>query len=336
MAHKLHIDKETRRASMMFVGKSPWHGLGTKLDKPATAQEAIVAASLGWNVTKRPLFTTTESGLPIMVKDRYAITREDSPATVLGVVGREYTPLQNVAAFSFFDPIVGKGAAVYHTAGVIGEGERVWILAKLPDNIQVIGDDMTHKYLLLSNSHDGESSVQIKFTPVRVVCNNTLTMALSHGPTINVRHLSDMEKRLREAEKMLGLIHKRFDEIGDAFKRMTKVQIDAKKLKEYFGLVFPDPGERSIDESRRARLLEKARENRGWAEVLFEGGAGIDIPGVRGTLWAAYNGVTQLIDHGESGLASRGHLDTIWFGQGYLTKARAFTLAEERMKVWQN
>jgi Domain of unknown function (DUF932) len=101
---------------------------------------------------------------------------------------------------------------VYHTAGALGNGERVWILAKLPDDIRVIGDDIANKYLLLSNRHDGYSAVQIKFTPIRVACQNTLTMALSQGPTLRVPHTKDVHQRLRIAANMLNTIKVRYND----------------------------------------------------------------------------------------------------------------------------
>ena len=142
MSHNLLI--QNGEASMMYVGGLPWHGLGTRLDRPATAKEAIQAAHLDWQVRKLPL-CAVDGLLHLPVRDRYGVARDGS-LDVLGVVGRDYTPVQNREAFAFFDPIVGKNAAIYHTAGALGRGERVWILAKLPDSIRVVGDDITDKY----------------------------------------------------------------------------------------------------------------------------------------------------------------------------------------------
>jgi phage/plasmid-like protein (TIGR03299 family) len=170
---------------MMYVGAEPWHGLGQKLDGPATSVEAIQAAHLDWDVIKVPLFTK-QRGRYRDIPNRFGVVRADKSSkgdtAVLGIVGASYKPFQNRQAFAWFDGIVGEGKAIYHTAGALGEGERVWILAKLPGEIRVLGDDVVNKFLLLSNSHDGESSIQVKFTPIRVVCNNTLTMALSKLP----------------------------------------------------------------------------------------------------------------------------------------------------------
>jgi phage/plasmid-like protein (TIGR03299 family) len=178
MAHNICI--QNGEASMFYVDEVPWHGLGTKLEGPATAQEAISAAKLDWPVIKIPLYAGGDGERKHRVPDRFAIVpahrwgREDCPA--FGIVGNDYTPLQNHEAFDFFDSIVGEKAAIYHTAGALGDGERIWILARLPTDIHVAGDAV-NKYLLLSNTHDGNNSVQAKFTPIRVVCENTLTMA---------------------------------------------------------------------------------------------------------------------------------------------------------------
>ena len=226
MAHNLEI--KNGEASMMYVGEEPWHGLGTKLESPASAAEAIEAAKLDWEVKKVPLYAGS-GRRRVALKNRFAVVRKDlwgkKQCEALGVVGSQYTPLQNREAFSFFDPIVGEKAAVYHTAGVLGDGKRIWILAKLPEDIRVINDDITHKFLLLSNSHDGTSAVQVKFTPIRVVCQNTLTIALNKGPTVWVVHTQNIHERLREAERLLGIVKEGFDEIEKTFKAMVQVEM---------------------------------------------------------------------------------------------------------------
>jgi len=149
--------------TMMYVNEVPWHRLGKRLENPATATEAIDAAGLGWDVQLQPLYTGPDRA--VKVKDRFAVCRIDrldhADGGQLGIVGRDYTPLQNREAFNFLDPLVGENAAIYHTAGSLRDGRRVWMLAKLPGEIRVIGDDIAEKYLLLSNSHDGGSSVRI-------------------------------------------------------------------------------------------------------------------------------------------------------------------------------
>ena len=319
---------------MFYIDQPPWHGLGQKLDKPATAEEAIRAANLDWETMTVPLFAE-KSSVRLDVKGTFGVVRKDlwgtKACTVLGIVGKQYTPLQNRDAFAFFDPIAGKGAAIYETAGVLGDGERVWILAKLPENIRVIGDDIVDKYLLLSNSHDGKSAVQVKFTPIRVVCQNTLTMALSEGPTLRIAHFKNLHKRLSQAEKLLGIIGKRFDGIEANFKEMVKVRLDGDRLSDYLSDVFPDPRDPENDGA-----LAAARRNRLFGEYFFEEGEGNRLPGVRGTLWAAYNGITELVDHRQTKQTDDGRLNSVWFGAGYSIKARAYAIATDRIGVWRN
>ena len=256
-------------ASMFYINEVPWHGLGARLNQPATAQEAIQAANLNWKVVKLPLFAGSKR---IPVVDRFAVVRRTgdlilSSDPVLGVVSNEYTPLQNWRAFEFFDPIVGQNAAIYHTAGALGQGERVWILAKLPGHIRVAGDDITEKYLLLSNSHDGKSSVTIKFTPVRVVCQNTLTLALNDGSAWRFSHHSDIHQKLKQAHEMLGLIHSRFGEMEQTFQAMSRVKLDSNRLAQYLSEVYPDN-----TEPDKQALVKRDRD---WSEHFFDQGRGI-------------------------------------------------------------
>ena len=221
-----------------------------------------------------------ESLLRLPVPDKYAVARENS-LDVLGVVGSSYTPVQNREAFAFFDPVVGKQAAVYHTAGALGKGERVWILAKLPDSIRVVGDDITDKFLLLTNSHDGTSSLQVKFTPVRVVCQNTLSLAINQGGAgIKISHHTDIHQRLKAAEKMLGIVRHQFDELADTFREMVQVPMNSNRLEKYLEYVYPEPKDRQPTESE----AECIARDRSWSEYFFDQGAGNRLKGVEGTL----------------------------------------------------
>ncbi len=335
MAHNLFIRND--QASMMYFGEAPWHQLGTRLDHPATAAEAIEAAQLNWTVSKVPLEAKVQGGhLPVPRK--YAIIRNDlllddlplfrnqdgkkNQSPVLGIAGQTYTPLQNVDAFTFFDPIVGEKAAVYYTAGVIGSGERIWILAKLPDDIRVVGDDITEKFLLLSNSHDGTSAVSVKFTPIRVVCQNTLSQALSQGPSIRIAHTPSLPLRLQQAHRLLGIVKVHYVKLGEAYKRMAARPIRPSELKAFLKDVFPDP----LDPDNE-RGKQRVAAFRAEAERRFVEGQGNSAPGVAGTLWAAYNGVVEFVDYGLPVTGRGGWLNSIWYGEGHYIKARAYDRA---------
>lgn len=334
MPHEIFVDHHGQ-ASFFCVREPAWHGLGTVLDRPATAAEAIRAAKLDWRVTKKRLVALDPHHM-LQIPGQYAVVREDRwghpDCPVFGIVGEEYTPLQNSAAFRFFDDVVGRKEAIYHTAGALGQGERVWILAKLPGEIRVVGDDVAEKYLLLSNSHDGSSSVQVKFTPIRVVCNNTLTMALRSGPTLRIQHNRRLRDRLSHARVDLGVIQRRFVDLEGGFRRMAAVQLDRDKLSEYLGLVFPEP-----PAGADGRSLRRVARERAEAERLFDQGIGSRLKGVTGTLWAAYNGVTEYVDHVRYPETSKDRrLESIWFGEGYQVKARAFKIADQQAARWLN
>lgn len=324
MGHNIKI--ENGEASMFYCGKEPWHGLGTKLERPATSAEAIEAAKLDWSVVKLPLIAVDPVSRNLVdVKKNFAVVPTDKigkpDCPVFGIVGENYTPVQNSEAFSFFDSIVGEGKAIYHTAGALGKGERIWILAKLPEDIIVTAEDHVGKYLLLSNSHDGNNSVSIKFTPIRVVCQNTLIAALKEGKTINVPHLKDVTARLEKSKEVLGIIDDVYKNIEVNFKKMVAYEIKKEKIDRYLEAVFPV--------SMNKNEIERDAENRGIMQQrkttyrLIEAGKGNNIGKVKGTLWAAYNGVTEMVDYTRKVYGDR-RLNSVWFGEGAKIKGRAY------------
>jgi phage/plasmid-like protein (TIGR03299 family) len=326
MAHELLIDNG--RVAMFYVDEEPWHGLGTRLDHPPSSQEAMRVAGLDWTVAKAPLYIAGGTRLH-EVPDRFALVREDKigqpDCDIFGIAGRSYVLLQNREAFQFFDPLVSDGTAIYETAGALGRGERVWIQARLQGDAEIVTGDPVRRFLLLSNSHDGSSSVQVKLTPIRVVCNNTLTRALSQGRTIQVRHDRDMKQRLEHAKELLGVVQAQYDELTALFRRLAAVLLTHERALNYFEDVFPD--------GSTAETAKRAVNDRRWARHFYEHGRGNDLPKVRGTLWAAYNGVTELVDHRRPMTADADfttkRLGSIWFGRGATIKGRALELATE-------
>lgn len=314
MGHNLNTTNG--KASMMYVGEVPWHRLGTRLEKAATAAEAIEAAGLGFTVVKMALKTAGAAGLE--VKAHFATVRTDT-LDVLGVVGSRYQPIQNKDAFTAFDSLVGEGEAIYHTAGVLGKGERIWLLARLPDYIRVNGDDIVEKYLLLSNSHDGSEVVRVKLTPIRVVCENTLTVALGGAEQeVRIRHTAQAGEKLRRAHEILGLANKLYAELDQIFNRMNEKKMESAMIANYVKAIFPDSPESKVP-SRKESIHNAIFE-------LAETGKGAEHS--KGSLWGAYNAVTEFVDHYRQPNAHAStRLKSMWFGSGAKVKKQAFKVA---------
>jgi phage/plasmid-like protein (TIGR03299 family) len=317
MSHDLFT--ENGKASMFYVGDDvPWHKLGTKLDNPATAEEAIQAAKLDYPVELRPLRAMLKGRRVLDVPKNFATVRMDTEE-VLSVVGSRYEVIQNVSAFSFFDGLVDRDEAIYHTAGVLGKGERCWILAKLPGYIRVGKNDEIEKFALLVNSHDGSTPTLAKMTSIRVVCSNTLSAAIQDGEqTVSIRHTANAREKLEEAHKILGLYNSLYAELEVVFNQMALKKLKPKDLVEYCKQLIPDNPDADSNtrtENMRGRILE-----------LHESGLGAELH--KGTAFGIYNAVTELVDHAEHNNPDR-HLKSIWFGSGERLKQKAFTLAKD-------
>src|SRR3990167_5415713 len=319
MAHNLNMDEEGK-ASMMYTGETPWHKLGTYLGENAvTAEEAIKAANMEWEVSLQNIqCDAIESTIPGFK----AVVRNDIEE-VLGIRKQKYTPYQNKDAFKVLDPFIGEGQAVLHTAGVLGKGERVWILAKLPGQLEVTKNDVIDKYFLLTNSHDGSTGIKLMFTPIRVVCQNTLQMALVSGQSsiMNIKHTKNHEIKIKQALKVLGLVEKIAEDFEIDAKKMYEFKMSDADIDAYLADIINITGE--------AKEKTKLYADKSYIRYrdYIEGGIGTDIQGVKGSLWGAYNAVTEAIDHPTRKVKDL--LQYSQFGAGRIIKDRAWDKAKK-------
>ena len=318
MAHEIE--------SMFFVHETPWHRLGTRLDAPPTTREAIVAAGLDWEIGLKPLVTSDGEAVT------HRATYRKSDGAILGVVGPAWVPLQNAEAFAFFDPFLGAGEATLETAGSLREGKRVWVLAKMnraPSVIVPKADDVVEKFILLSNSHDGSLAVRVGFTPVRVVCANTLSLAFDDKASklIRVRHQKNMERTLAAVRDVMNVANTAFEATAEQYRRLARTDIVASDLSRYVQLVFQPNKARVIVERPANDVGEESDKSRMHDTIaqLFESGRGNALPGVRGTLWAAYNAVTEYVSH-ERGRSDETRLNAL-FNDGAQLNQRALDVA---------
>lgn len=296
---------------------SPWHNLGVELNHPKTAREAIEKAGLDYTVVKRPLALKTGSK-----QAEYVIVRTGTD-DILGFVNESYEPIQNIDAFTFFDTLVAEGEAKYETAGVFGKGERIWILAKLPDYIKVHGNDIVNKYLLLTNSHDGSARVRVKLAPIRAVCNNTLTSALQGTGDLRISHAPNALRDWEQAVTMLGLSNSLYEQLDSVFNDMAAKKITEEQLREYVKALVPDN-----EEAQNTARTENIRNS---VLQLHDSGRGAHLS--RGTLWGAFNSVTEYTDHLLLNEDPATRLNSIWFGRGEQLKLKAFHLAKRMMRA---
>ena len=249
---------------------------------------------------------------------------------LLGLVSRRYQPLQNVDAFEFFDPIVGEKKAYFETAGVLGQGERIWVMARMPEAMEIVKGDDCYNYLLLSNTHTGDGSVIVKFTSVRVVCQNTLMMAMEDGQkAYRVRHSKKMQFKLDELASFLAITQKVFQRAQETFQMLATVEMTQAHLDEYFEAVFPRTAAQKKKGERPARW--------GYLQEIFEATPDLQLPNVHGTMWAAYNAITRFEDYKQPQQEEQPdqYLERIWFGGGADIKLAALAKATELAATWR-
>ena len=342
MAHNLNYNERTGKYSFFSVQQKAWHNLGQIVEQYPTSAEAIKYAGLDFEVIKSPLYThgkginitddgEIKEGRSILLPDNFATMRTDTN-TVFGVVGKDYQIVQNKDAFAFFDAIVGGGDGIlYETAGALGNGERIFITAKLPDYIRVgNGDDVTEKYIFLTTSHDGTGSITAAFTPVRIVCQNTLNAALGNmSNVIRIRHTSGAKQRLENAHKVMGLANQLSVQLEGIFNHWTKVHICDEEVKKLIQLAL-SPNKETLDALKKGADDELSTVFKNMVEDAFAYGMMADTQQMnttKGTIFGAYNAVTGYYQNVRNYKDDEAKLQSIVMGGTAQAKAqRAFEL----------
>jgi len=339
-----NINRFNGKHSFVTKIEPAWHRKGTILDHAFTAEEAIEHANMGYIVAKAPLYAKfsndkNDPNRGAEVPDYFATYRTDT-RDIFGIVGGRYEVIQNTAAFGFFDGIVGEGKAIYETAGVLGKGETIFLTAKLPTNIILPGDDIVEKYLVFSMAHDGSKAITAMFTPTRVVCANTLAIAMSNGThKVYIKHTKSAMDRINEAAELMGLVNKTSDVTSEILNAMAKKAINDDKLAEYIRLVFLTPEERKrLAETGDHRTAEISTRTIGVMEDVYDfalTGVGQDKLSTKGTLFGAYSSVTGWLFNKKEYRTDDTRLKNLIFeGSDYQLNNKAYNIAAELINQW--
>jgi phage/plasmid-like protein (TIGR03299 family) len=332
MAHNINRHEITGKDAFFSVQEKAWHGLGQIVQDYPTSKEAIVFAGLDFEVEKRPLFTNMapDTAADILIKKQFATVRTDTNQP-LGIVGSKYNIVQNVQAFEFFDAIVGDDTGIlYETAGALGDGERIFITAKLPDYIQVGRKDLIEQYVFLTTSHDGSGSIMAAFTPVRIVCNNTLNMALrSNSNAVTIKHTANATERLREAHKVMGICNTLGQQMETIFNKWSRERITDPELKKMIALAMAPNAEvfTAVAENKTGYDFSSNFEN--VCGQVFEYAMTADsqqLDTTHGTIFGAYNAITGYYQNVKGYSSHAQKLDSIMFGTGLDRTKKAFDL----------
>lgn len=310
MAHEIE--------TMAYFGKTPWHGLGVALDESDLYDwtSASRKAGLDWTVDLVPLVTADTQ-----VQVEHKAVRRSTDSKVLGVVGPRYHPLQNKDAFTWFQPFLDTKEASLHTAGSLSGGSRIWVLARLNRDPLVIAEgDEVEKFLLLSHGHDGSLAVRCGFTPIRVVCQNTLSLAHTADASklIRIKHTKDVLENLSNVRAVMDLANQQFEATAEQYRLLARKSINQADLRKYVQRVLKV--EDDLEASTRMKNIVEEIVR------LAESGRGNDLPSIRGTYWSAYNGVSEYLTH-ERGRSADTRMNSLWFGDGATTNKHALEVA---------
>jgi len=305
--------------TMAYAGEVPWHGLGVPVSNDLTPRQMMDKAGLDWTVDKEDL--TTPSGA--FVKGKKALVRS-SDNKVLDVIGDNWNPVQNEQAFDFFSEYVLAGDMEMHTAGSLKDGNLVWALAKVKESFDILGGDQVDSYLLFSNPHQYGKSIDVRFTPIRVVCNNTLTLSLGQevAKSVSLNHRTEFNPD--SVKETLGIASEKFQKYKETAEFLSTKRFDMDALIRYYNEVFPRTykGKKEVN----VKTIEDLTTNAKKAYEVLETQPGAEFG--QGTWWQALNSVTYLTDH-QMGRENDTRLTSAWFGVNQTRKVRAVEKAVE-------
>ena len=285
MAHEvetmMYVNKEINKVTGEIGRFVPWHGLGTSVEEAVNSADALQLAGLDWEVSSRPIYTDNGIAIP-----GYIANTRSSDNKVLGVVSDKYKIVQNKEAFAFTDNLLD-GDAKYVTAGSLRGGKNVWMLAELPET-KILGDAVG-QYLCFTNTHDGTGAVRVFVTPVRVVCNNTLNLALNTAKrSWSCRHMGNMESKMHEATRTLELANKYMEELAKTADQLANTTVSDDRLMQIIAEMFPVSDDQS---HRQIANMEQAKKEFMIAYYMP------DIKQFRNTAWGAVNAMADMVAH---------------------------------------
>ncbi len=307
--------------TMAYAGETPWHGLGVPVNNDLTPVQMMQKAGLDWTVDKVDAFVRV--GNQEIRTGQQALVRS-SDNKILTNVGENWNPVQNEDAFNFFSEFVMSGDMDMHTAGSLRGGQMVWALAKTNESFDVFGDDKVDSYLLFSNPHQYGKSIDVRFTPIRVVCNNTLSMSLGMEADKSVRVGHRVEFDADAVKETLGLAHEKFQQYKEMAEFLGSRRYDMESLIQYYNDVFPSTA-RNVEEPKPVTADTLSRAGKQALSVIDT------QPGAQyaeGSWWQALNSVTYITDHVQ-GRGEDTRLYSNWFGGNQLRKVRAAEKAVE-------
>lgn len=326
MSHEITIRKNGF-AEMAYAGDTPWHGLGQKVVRGAPIEDWRVAAGLDYTFNETPAMYqfSTAQGLTARSKvpGKKVIFRSDTFAP-MAVVGSDFKVVQPETVLEFFRDLTEKNGFNIETAGSLFGGKRIWALAHIGDDADIVPGDKIGGYLLLVTGTDGTKATEARYTTVRVVCNNTLSMACGEGKAdFRVTHKQVFNPF--DAKVQLGLAHDEFAAFRDNMKRLSDKQVSLARAERIaFDLLKPDTFDLATDK------VDKVTNSRAFKSIitLFDGaGKGSNMDGVKGTAWGFVNAVTEYADYFSRATSSENRLNNAWFGAGDELKTKAVNLA---------
>ena len=319
MAHELELVNGV--AQMAYAGQTPWHGLGKQVPSDLTPEQMLQAAGLDWKVYTAPVYAEV-AGKRIDLPKQVLVRDRDHK--VLDVISDDWIPMQNSDAFEFFDEFIAAGDMEMETAGSLKDGNIVWALARIKNSFELFGGkDVVNGYLHFTNPHQYGRSIDVRFTPIRVVCNNTLTLSLNTKTENFVKVSHRREFLVDEVKQALGIASDKLAKYKEMAQFLSTKRFTGEKIEEYFARVFPVATSKADSRKEISKAHRIVRE-------CVDTQPGTELG--EGTWWQAFNAVTYYTDH-LAGRSQDTRLQSAWYGSNKNLKAKALELAAEMADV---